>query len=240
MFYDIKKRKEEKIISGVSVYTVSSDKKSILVKTKKGYAIIKPAPGQKVKKSVPVSGLVMDLVPKEEWRQIFNDIWRRHRDFFYDPNMQGVDWNLMRKKYGDLIEYARNRWDVNTICSNLAAELSAGHTYVYGGDTERVKPSITGFLGIDWGLKNGKFVIRRIVRPAAWDTVSRSPFDKTGVNVSVGDYILAANGIELDTGKDPYAAFEGLSGNTIELTISKSGSFTGSKKIVHNMNVSLN
>ncbi|MCK4890236.1 MAG: PDZ domain-containing protein, partial [Candidatus Aminicenantes bacterium] len=203
MFYDIKKRKMEKIISGVSNYIVSSDGKSILVKSKRSYGIIKPAAGQKIKKPIPTNSLVMNLVPKEEWHQIFNDIWRRYRDFFYDPAMQGVDWNLMRKRYGALIDHARTRLDVNNICSNLSAELSAGHTYTFGGDSERVPPSITGFLGIDWGAKNSQHIVRRIVRPAAWDTITRSPFDKPGVNVVEGDYILAVNGIELDPDKDP-------------------------------------
>ncbi len=232
MFYDIKERKSKKIISGVSNYNVTSDGKSILVKSKRSYGIIKPAPGQKIKKPIPTNALVMNLVPKEEWHQIFNDIWRRYRDFFYDPAMQGVDWNLMRKRYGVLIDYARTRLDVNNICSNLSAELSAGHTYTFGGDSERVLPSITGFLGIDWGAKNNKHMVKRIVRPAAWDTITRSPFDKPGVNVVEGDYILAVNDTELDPDKDPYSVFEGFSGKTVELTISKSGSNDDSKKIV--------
>ncbi len=232
VFYNIKDRKEEKIISGVSTYTVSSDNKSILVKKGRSYGIVKPAPGQKIKKPVPVDGLVMNLIPKEEWRQIFNDIWRRYRDFFYDPAMQGVDWNEMKKRYGALIEDARTRWDVNNICSSLSAELSAGHTYTFGGDTENVRPVQTGFLGINWGKKNNTFYVDGIVRPAAWDTIRRSPFDKPGVDVLKGDYILAVNGIKLDPDKEPYASFEGLSGKTVELTISKSGTDVGSKNIV--------
>ncbi len=232
MFYDIKKRKENKILSGVRGYMVSSDGKSILVRTKMGYGIIKPAKGQKIKKTVPVDGLVMNLVPKEEWKQIFNDVWRRHRDFFYDPNMHGVDWKAMKKRYGALLDYARTRTDINTICSNLAAELSAGHTYTFGGDSERVIPNMTGFLGVDWVLKENKYMIGRIVKPAVWDTITRSPFDKSGVNVVKGDFILAVNGILLESDKDPYAAFEGLSGKVVELTISKSGSFKDSKKII--------
>ncbi len=232
VFYDIKDRKEKKIISGIRNHVVSSDKKSILVKIKRGYVIVKPAPEQKVKKMVPVDGLEMNLVPKEEWRQIFNDIWRRHRDFFYDPAMQGVDWNEMRKRYGVLIEDARTRWDVSNICSSLAAELSAGHTYTFGGDTENVRPVQTGFLGINWGKKKNGFFIARIVRPAIWDTIKRSPFDKPGVNVLIGDYILAVNGVKLDPEKDPYASFGGLSGKTVELSVSKSGTEADVKNIV--------
>jgi len=151
------------------------------------------------------------------------DTWRRYRDFFYDPDMHGVDWDGMKAQYGALIEDARSRWDVSNITSNLAAELSAGHTYTFGGDVEQVKSVSTGFLGIDWELSGDSYRIQRIVRPAAWDTETRSPLDRPGVKVKEGETIHAVNGIPLDPGKDPYAAFEGLSGKTVVLTTSKSG-----------------
>jgi tricorn protease len=174
----------------------------------------------------------MDLVPKEEWRQIFMDTWRRHRDFFYDPSMHQVNWEELRDRYGDLLKDARTRWDVSFIQSNLAAELSAGHTYTSGGDVERAPSRATGFLGIDWELSNKMYQIKRIVTPSAWDTEVRSPFDQPGTSVKVGDYILAVNGINLDPNKDPYAAFEGLSGKTVSLTVSPTGKKDDSKNHV--------
>ena len=143
------------------------------------------------------------------------DTWRRHRDFFYDPEMQQVDWEEMRDRYGALLDDARTRWDVSFIQSNLAAELSAGHTYTFGGDVESAPRLRTGFLGIDWELDNDLYRIKRIVKPAAWDTEVRSPFDSPGVDVKPGDYILAVNGVTLDPDKDPYAAFDGLSGKRL-------------------------
>ncbi len=223
IYYDFEKREEETIISDVDNAVVSADGKFLLVNSKGKYGIIKPEPKQKIEKPIPTDGLVMDLVPREEWRQIFLDTWRRHRDFFYDPNMHHVDWKALRDRYGALIEDARTRWDVSNIQSNLAAELSAGHTYTFGGDTESVTPRMNGYLGIDWELTNNFYRIKRIVRPSAWDTEVRSPFDQSGVDVKAGDYVLAVNGVEVDPGKDPYSAFEGLSGKTVSLSISRSG-----------------
>jgi tricorn protease len=134
-----------------------------------------------------------------------------------------VDWEEMRGRYGALLKDARTRWDVSFIQSNLAAELSAGHTYTSGGDVESVPRLSTGFLGIDWEMDNNLYRIKRIVTPALWDTEVRSPFDQPGTDVKVGDYILAVNGKTLDPEKDPYAAFEGLSGKTVSLTVSRSG-----------------
>lgn len=231
-FFDLKKREEKQIISNVNRVVATADGKSLLVGSRGKYGIIKVAPKQKIEKPIPTDGLVMDWVPKEEWRQIFMDTWRRHRDFFYDPNMHQVDWKGLRDRYGKLIEDARTRWDVSNIQSNLAAELSAGHTYTRGGDTENVPRRITGFLGIDWELNNKKYRIKRIIRPAVWDTEVRSPFDKPGADVNVGDYILSVNGVALDPKKDPYAAFEGLSGKTVSLAVSATGKREDSKNLV--------
>ena len=232
IFYDLEKREEKTIISDVGRVKATADGKSLLVSSKGKYGIVKPAPDQKIEKPIPTTGLMMDWVPRQEWRQIFMDTWRRHRDFFYDPKMHQVDWEEMRDRYGALLNDARTRWDVSFIQSNLAAELSAGHTYTFGGDVESVPTLVTGFLGIDWEMNDNLYRIRRIISPAAWDTEVRSPFDQPGVDVEVGDYILAVNGITLDPGKDPYAAFEGLSGKTVSLTISRAGNLGDSKNHV--------
>lgn len=224
--YDLEEREEKPVIENINGARVTADGKAILVSSRGKYGIIKPAPGQKIDKPVPTDGLVMNLVPKEEWRQIFNDTWRRHRDFFYDPNMHGLDWDEMRERYGALIDDARTRWDVSAIQSNLAAELSAGHTYTFGGDTENARPSNTGYLGIDWALKDGTYRVQRIVRPAAWDTEVRSPLDQTGIDIQVGDEILSVNGRQLTADKAPYAAFEGLARETVNLQVRRNGETT--------------
>lgn len=232
VFYDIKEREEKKIMSNVQSVSYTTDGKGIVVSSAGKHSIIKPAPDQKIKDPIPTGDLVMNLNPREEWQQIFDDTWRRYRDFFYDADMQQVDWNALREQYGALIKDARTRWDITFIQSNMQAELSAGHTYTGGGDTESVKSVQTGYLGINWELNNNLYRIREIVRPAPWDTEVRSPFDLSGVDVNAGDYILSVNGIRLDPSKDPYAAFEGLNGKTVSLSLSKSGSASDAKNVI--------
>ena len=224
MLYDIEKREEETIMENVGAVTATADGESLLVRSGTRFGIIEAAPGQTIEDPIPTDGLVMDLIPKEEWRQLFTDTWRRHRDFFYDPNMHGVDWDGLGEQYAALIEDARTRWDVTFLQSQLVSELSAGHTYSNGGDTEQVTPVVTGFLGVDWTQDAIGYRIGRIVTPAMWDTEVRSPFDRPGVAVQAGDYILAVNGVRLDRDRDPYAAFEGLSGKTISVMVSRTGS----------------
>ena len=231
-FFDLKEREEKTIMENVSRAIPTNDGKSMLVSSQGKYGVIKVASGQKVDKPIPTDGLHMDLIPKEEWKQIFMDTWRRHRDFFYDPNMHQLDWKALRDKYAVLIDDARTRWDITNLQLNLVAELSAGHTYARGGDVESAPSSGNGFLGINWELDGEQYKIKHIVKPAAWDTEVRSPFDLPGVEVAKGDVILSVNGIKLYPKQDPYAAFEGLSGKTVSLRISSTGKEEDAKNLV--------
>ncbi|WP_297087875.1 S41 family peptidase [uncultured Draconibacterium sp.] len=231
-FFDMKEREEKEVMSDVSRVVPTADGKQMLVSSKGKYGIIKAAAGQKIDKPIPTDGLVMDLVRKEEWKQVFMDTWRRHRDFFYDPNMQGVDWEAMRDRYAKLVNDARTRLDITNIQLNLVAELSAGHTYAGGGDVERAPSRGGGFLGINWAMDGNGYKIGKILKPAAWDTQTRSPFNQPGIDVNEGDYILSVNGIGLATDKDPYAAFEGLSGKTVALQVSSTGKTEDAKEVI--------
>jgi len=232
MFYDLDKREEKAIVEDADAYQISADGKKILIAKQNSFSIVEVAADQKLDKKLPTNQLEMTVVPKEEWKQIFNDVWRLERDFFYDKNMHGVDWKEMKKRYGALIENAVTRSDVNFIIGELIAELNASHTYRGGGDEETPLQRAVGYLGIDWELSNGAYRIKRIVNGAAWDTEVRSPLLASGLKVKEGDYILAVNGVKIDVTKDPWSAFEGLADKTVELTINNKPSTDGAWTIV--------
>lgn len=231
-FFDLKEREEKEIMGNISSVVATADGKSMLVSSQGKYGIINAAAGQKIEKPIPTDGLEMNLIPKEEWKQILTDTWRRHRDFFYDPNMQGVNWEAIRAQYMGLLNDARTRWDITNLQLSMVGELSAGHTYASGGDVERSPSRDNGFLGINWELDGNQYKIKHIVKPAVWDTEVRSPFDQPGVEVKAGDIIHSVNGIKLDSEKDPYAVFEGLSGKTVLLQVSSPGKADDAKDLV--------
>lgn len=230
--YDLDKREEKRVMADVNGFVVTPNGKSILVFQSGNLGIIAPQPEQKIDKPLRTSAMEMMLDPREEWSQIFNDTWRRYRDFFYDPDMQQVDWNKIRQQYGALVKDAITRWDVTNIQAEMISELSAGHTYANPGDVISGSSRGHGFLGIDWELANGKYRIKRIVKPAAWDNEIRSPFDVTGSAVKEGDYIFSVNGKPLDTNIDPYAAFEGLSGTSVILRVGSKPEPDSSKEVI--------
>ncbi len=232
IYYDLDKREEKTIADGISDYIISADGKKIMIDKDDSYFITDVAADQKLEKKVPTIQMEMTVTPREEWRQIFNDVWRFNRDYFYDPNMHGVDWNEMRKQYGALINDCMTRSDVNYVIGELISEMSSSHTYWFGGDVEVAPHRPVGYLGIDWELANGAYRIKTIIKGAPWDSDVRSPLDQPGLNVKEGDYILAVNGVSIDMTKDPFAAFEGLAGKTIELTVNGTPSMDGARRII--------
>jgi len=232
VFYDLKEREEKTVLDDSDGFLLSSDGKKILTAGHGAFAIVDAAPNQKMDKTLATGDMEMTVDPVAEWRQIFNDTWRFERDFFYDKGMHGVDWVAMRKHYGDLLDDAVTRWDVNYVLGELIAELNSSHTYRGGGDTERADRRGVGLLGVDWSLENGAFRIARIVDGAPWDSEVRSPLALPGVDVKEGDYVLAVNGRPMDTTSDPWAAFAGLAGKTVALTVNDRPSPEGAREVL--------
>ena len=231
-YYDLDKREEKTIVDDADAFQISADEKKMIVSKQNNFSVVDIAPDQKMDKKLSTSQLEMTVIPREEWKQIFNDVWRLNRDFFYDKNMHGVDWKAMKKQYGSLVDNAVTRSDVNYIIGELIAELNASHTYRGGGDDETPLQRKVGYLGIDWELKNGAYTIKKIVRGAQWDAEVRSSLDESGLNVEEGNYILAVNGLPLDVTEDPWSAFEGLADKTIELTVNNKPSMDGAWNII--------
>ncbi|RAI85025.1 S41 family peptidase [Algoriphagus yeomjeoni] len=230
--YDFEEKESKTVIDGVGGFTLSANRKKVMVFAMGKIAVIDPAPGQKIEETVPLNEMQMTVVPAEEWKQIFNDVWRFERDYFYDPTMHGVDWNQMRKRYGDLVAQAGSRRDVNIIIGDLIAELNASHTYNNGGDLESGPSMSVGYLGANFKLENGAYKIEKIIQGAPWDVEVRSPLLKPGLEVKEGDYLLAINGQPIDPTKSIYAALQGLAGKTVQLTVNSSASMSGAKTIL--------
>ncbi len=233
MYFDLEDREEKTIIDKIGSYEASADGKKLLVSQGDSWSIVDFDKDQKADKKLALSDLEMTINPQEEWKQIFNDAWRFMRDFFYDPAMHGVDWNAIRTQYGSLIDNCVSRSDVNFVIGDMIGELNASHTYRGGGDyEEEPKQRPVGYLGVDWAKKDGYFQVSKVIRGAAWDNEVRSSLDEPGVNVGAGDFILAVNGINLNEYPEPWAAFEGLAGKTVELTVSSKPSWDSTRTVV--------
>lgn len=221
--FDVKneKKKEETVLDGVGGFDMSADGKKLLVRNGNRFAIVEPKPGQKMDDTLPTDGMAVLIDPRQEWRQLFLEAWRLQRDFFYVPNMHGVDWPAMRDHYIKMLDDCVSRADVGYVIRELISELNIGHAYYFGRDGGDEKTVATGLLEAEFELHDGAYRIRRILRGAAWDLDARGPLSRPGLHVREGDYVLAINGVPFDTTKDPWAAFQRYKpGTVVALTVS--------------------
>lgn len=213
------------VVSGVGGYSMSGDGKKLAVLSQTGPAVVSAAPGQSLSKPVPTNSMKAKVDPREEWEQLLRDAWRIQRTFFYDPGLHGVDWQGVYDRYAAMLPDCTTREDVSFLIREMISELNVGHAYYWGGDGESQPMMNVGLLGADFavdtdGEGNEAYRVTRIYEGAAWDADARGPLSQPGVDVSVGDYVLAINGMEIDTDKDIYASLIDTAGKTTVLTVS--------------------
>jgi len=230
--WDLTERAEQTILDDADQFVPTADGKKALVQHEGKFAILDLKPAQKFGKTIATADMEVPVDPRAEWKQMFLDAYRFQRDYFYDPNMHAVDWAEMRDHYLALVADAVTRWDLNFILGEFIGELDASHTYRSGGALETPPQKPVGMLGVDWEVANGAYRIKRIVRGGPWDVEVRSPLDEPGVDVNAGDYVLAVNGIPMTTGADPWAAFQGLAGKTVVLSVNKTPAPDGARSVV--------
>ncbi len=232
-YYDLKTKKEQQIGQDFS-FKITADGKKMLVVKDKNYSVIDlPTSQVKIDKNVDLSGMQLWVDYQAEWRQIFYDVWRQMRDFFYDPNMHGLDWQAVKKKYEVLLPYVHHRNDLTYILGEMIGELNIGHAYVGGGDRPKIKRIYTGLLGAQFvkDKKSGYFKVAKILQGANWSKDLLSPLQMPGVNVKQGDYILAIDGIPTNTVNNIYQLLIGKGGKYVELTVNSKPDLATARKV---------
>jgi tricorn protease len=249
--YRLSDRKAIDYVNNVAEYAVSADGKKLVYRTpgpqagpnappatattqQRAQVFLIDAAGKDAPKSndgrLDVS-LRMNLDPKAEFSQIFNEGWRLQRDYLYVPNMHGANWPRMKEMYGAMLPYVNHRADLNYLLDNMGAEISIGHSYVRGGAMPEVPASPGGLLGADFVVDNGRYKISRILDGESWNPDLRAPLSAPGINVSVGDYVLAINGVNLTAPDNLYRLLDGTANRQTVLTVNNQPSLQGARQV---------
>ncbi len=209
--YSIKDREVKTVAEDVTSWSATADGKHVLARLSskefKYYEVPKSDDSKSQDaKSVSLAGLATTRVPAEEWREIFAEVWRRYRDYFYVSNMHGYDWAGLRRKYEPLVGHVGHRADLNYVIAEMISELTVQHAYIEGGDLGLPKRPFVALPGALFELdaKSGRYRIAKIYAGQNEEERYRSPLTEVGVDAHVGDYVLAINGRELNAGTDPY------------------------------------
>lgn len=222
--FDLKTLKVNDFASGIGGWAVSADGSKILV-SQDGYKIYDVAPTAGAAKTFSTNGLAVDLNPREEWNEIFEEVWRRFRDYFYVKNMHGLDWNAVGEQYRALLPHVAHRSDLTYVLTEMIGELNIGHAYVEGGDYVVPERPVCGLPGALFELDAEKNLYRlaKIYRGQNEEPKYRSPLTEVGVDASEGDYVLAIDGEKLAGNDNPYRLLRHKTGQ-VALTLSKDGS----------------
>ncbi|MEP7325131.1 MAG: PDZ domain-containing protein [Gemmatimonadota bacterium] len=226
--YDLKKRKADEFLRGISLFSTSRDGKKLLYRSDDTWGIVSTDPGAKVGDGKIQVSLPMHVDPRAEWRQIWHEAWRFERDYLYVPNLNGADWNAVDQMYSPWLESVGHRADLTYLLDLLGGELTLGHTFTGGGDLPPVDTANVGLLGADLTEAGGRYRITRIYNGEEWNPGLHAPLRAPGVKARTGDYIIEVNGTDLKAPTNAYAAFEGLAGKQTVLRLNDKPTREGS------------
>jgi tricorn protease len=239
--FDLSKRKSDTPLSGVNGFKASFGGEKVFYQKGGVWTIAAlppladgpggPPPAPDGKGALKTQGLEVRVDPAAEWKQMYHEVWRLERDYFYDPNYHGLDLKAAEQKYAPYVAGIGSRDDLNYLFTEMLGELTVGHMFIQGGDKPEVKRVPTGLLGADYKIENGRYRFARIYDGENWNPDLKAPLTQPGVNVSVGDYLLAVNGRDLRATENIYSFFEATADKATVLTIGADPSGAGSRQV---------
>ena len=245
--YQLRDRRAVPFVTGAVGFVVSADGRKLLYRTGGGGGGGRGAAGAAgggpalfivdADRAAPVAGagrlnatLREYVDPKAEFKQIFDEGWRNQRDYLYVPNTHGANWPKMKQMYGQLLPFVNHRADLNYLIDMMGSEISIGHSYVRGGDMPEVPTATGGELGADFVIDQGRYKITKIYDNESWNPDLRAPLAAPGVDVRVGDYVLAVNGEELRTPDNLYRLLDGTANRQTVLTLNQRPTMDGARR----------
>jgi tricorn protease len=232
VIYSIKDREESVLSDAMTDYALAEDGSKVLVSETGKYNLYDAKPKAKDKKTVATKDLAVDRVPAQEWAEVFEEVWRRYRDFFYVKNMHGYDWRAIGDQYKVLLPHVAHRWDLTYVLNEMISELNCSHLYLGAGDFEVPPRAPVGLAGARFSLdeRAGRYRIAKIYRGHNEEGQYRSPLTEVGVDARVGDYVLAIDGAELTARDNIYQRLRNRK-DPVTLTLSVQPSSSGSRRV---------
>ncbi|HET9533316.1 MAG TPA: PDZ domain-containing protein, partial [Blastocatellia bacterium] len=230
--FDLEKRKLDKVLDNISAFELSFNGEKMLFRLGQQWFIaataqpVKPGEG-----ALRTAEIEVYVDPRAEWNQMFKEVWRIQRDFFYDPDLHGLNLKDMEARYRTYLDAVAHRSDLNYLFTEMLGELSVGHLFVGGGDTPEVRPVPVGLLGADYKIENGRYRFARVFNGENWNPQLRAPLTQPGVNVSAGEYLLAVNGRQLQATDNIYGLFEATAGKSVVIRVGPDPSGANSREV---------
>ncbi|MGB9428610.1 MAG: PDZ domain-containing protein [Gammaproteobacteria bacterium] len=230
--FDLKDRKIKPLLGGVTVFALSFNGEKMLYQIKDNWFISKtdapPKPGDG---QLNTASMQVWVVPRAEWNQMYREVWRIERDFFYDPHYHGLDIAAAQKRFAVYLPGIASRDDLNFLFRKMLSYMSVGHMFVRGGAEPDMKKLNVGLLGADYTLDHGRYRFAKVYSGENWNPQLQAPLTQPGVNVKTGEYLLAVNGRELTAADNLYSYFAGAAGQQTVLRVGPDPNGKGARNV---------
>ncbi len=230
--FDFEERESSQLAEGIVNYNLSADGKTLLLMGRGGSLSTAAIAAELKPEPLSTADVKMYIDPRDEWAQIFDEVWRMEHQFFYAENMHGIDWPAIKEKYAELLPHVATRSDLNYLMREMIAELQVGHNRVSGGDIYRAERVPVGLLGADLRIENNRYRIEKIYTGESWNPFLVAPLAAPGLGVAEGDYILAVNGISIDGSMNIYSLLAQTVGEHVALLVSSDTSDADAMEII--------
>jgi len=247
--FDLEKRKFDKALDDASAFVVSANGEKALYRQGTGAAskwvigtvasLGAPAPpggpggsgGPGGPFTLRMADVEVRVDPQAEWRQMFKEVWRGERDFFYAPNAHGQDLKALEKLYEPYVAAVAHRSDLNYLFEEMCNQLTVGHMFIGGGDVPRPGAVSGGLLGADYSLENGRYRFAKVYNGENWNPRLRAPLTQPGTTVKTGEYLLAVDGRDITASDNVYSFFESRAGKQVAIKVGPNPDGAGSREI---------
>ena len=239
--FDVCTRKTDKLLDNIGGFFISADGEKALYEQlppwnpmvpsdggapphgtwaiKSVDALGKPSEPGKPDGALHVESMEVYTDPRAEWQQMFREMGRIERDFFYDPNLHGANLKTLMAQYQPYVDNAMSRADLNYIFADMLGEITAQHVFIFGGDRPEVRRVSVGLLGADYSIDHDRYRFAKVYSGENWNPGLRAPLTEPGVNVREGEYLLAVDGHELRGSDEIYSFFVERAGKAVQLKV---------------------
>jgi len=233
--YTLRERRASVFQQNVAQYTVSADGRKLLSRgagQQGGLAIVNTEGAPPAANAGRLTANIRMLVdPRAEYRQMFAEGWRNQREYLYVDNLHGADYEKVRAMYEPMVSHVAHREDFTYLLDMTGGEVAVGHSYVRGGDMPEVPNANVGLLGADFSVENGRYRITRIYDGESWNPELRAPLSGPGMDVKVGEYVVAIDGVELRAPDNIYRLLDGTANRQTVLMVNAAPSMAGARRV---------
>ncbi|HEV2280136.1 MAG TPA: PDZ domain-containing protein [Acidobacteriaceae bacterium] len=221
--FTLDQRKTEDVLTNLTAFDVSYNGEKVFYARGDGWFLanageLKPG-GASQGKPINNHGMFATVDPRAEYAQMYRETWRIERDFFYDPHLHGLNLEKIETKYEPYVAGLASREEFTYLCNEMLGEIEVGHMFVRG-PRERSDAPKPGLLGADYTVENDRYKFAKIYNGQNWTPSLTAPLTVPGVNVNVGDYLIAVNGRELHASDNLYSFFDGTAGKQTVIRVS--------------------